>query len=175
MALELGQEGDPGAPQACPARPGGWARPLGLWAQGAPLWHFFALVFFIYSKINLRKVSSNSENVLFLHKNNTKVVLLKTASVLVSFTQIMQIRGQNKSKSVWKSRYVGDVSTPPSLTHFLSSSNSVDKLKSDKEKLLQTHLLLLVYINLTSNQVFSKDHEVNTYMITLSSHIYSYQ
>ena len=38
------------------------------------------------------------------------VVLLKTASVRVSFIQIMQIRVQNKSKSVRKSRYNGDVS-----------------------------------------------------------------
>ena len=39
-------------------------------------------------------------------------VLLKTASVLVSFIQIMQIRVQDKGKRVWKSRYVGDVSSP---------------------------------------------------------------
>ena len=38
-------------------------------------------------------------------------VLLKTASVRVSFIQIMQVRVQNKGKSVWKSRYVGDVSS----------------------------------------------------------------
>ena len=56
-------------------------------------------------------------------------VLLKTASVRVSFIQIMQVRVQNKGKSVWKSRYDGDVSTPPSLNLCLSSSNSVDKLK----------------------------------------------
>ena len=37
-------------------------------------------------------------------------VLLKTTSVRVSFIQIMQFRVQNKGKSVWKSRYVGDVS-----------------------------------------------------------------
>ena len=37
-------------------------------------------------------------------------ILLKTASVRVSSIQIMQIRVQNKGKSVWKSRYVGDVS-----------------------------------------------------------------
>ena len=42
-------------------------------------------------------------------------ILLKTASVRVSSIQIMQVRVQNKGKSVWKSRYVGDVSTPPSL------------------------------------------------------------
>ena len=37
-------------------------------------------------------------------------VLLKRASVRVSFIQIMQVRVQNKGKSVWKSRYVGDIS-----------------------------------------------------------------
>ena len=37
-------------------------------------------------------------------------VLLKTTSVRVSSIQIMQVRVQNKGKSVWKSRYVGDVS-----------------------------------------------------------------
>ena len=39
-------------------------------------------------------------------------VLLKTTSVRVSFIQIMQVRVQNKGKSVWKSRYIGDVSVP---------------------------------------------------------------
>ena len=38
-------------------------------------------------------------------------ILLKTASVRVSSIQIMQVRVQNKGKSVWKSRYDGDVST----------------------------------------------------------------
>ena len=37
-------------------------------------------------------------------------VLLKTASVRVSFIQIIQVRLQNNGKTVWKSRYVGDVS-----------------------------------------------------------------
>ena len=37
-------------------------------------------------------------------------ILLKIASVRVSSIQIMQVRVQNKGKSVWKSRYVGDVS-----------------------------------------------------------------
>ena len=36
--------------------------------------------------------------------------LLKTASVRVSSIQIMQVRVQNKGESVWKSRYVGDLS-----------------------------------------------------------------
>ena len=38
------------------------------------------------------------------------VILLKTTSVRVSSIQIMQVRVQNKGKSVWKSRYDGDVS-----------------------------------------------------------------
>ena len=66
---------------------------------------------------------------LFLHKNNTMVVLLKIASARDSSIQIMQIRVQNKGKSVRKSRYDGDVSTPPSLDLCLSSSNLVEKLK----------------------------------------------
>ena len=37
-------------------------------------------------------------------------ILLKAASVRVSSIQIMQVRVQNKGKSVWKSRYVGDIS-----------------------------------------------------------------
>ena len=37
-------------------------------------------------------------------------ILLKTTSVRVSSIQIIQVRVQNKGKSVWKSRYDGDVS-----------------------------------------------------------------
>ena len=70
---------------------------------------------------------------LFLHINNTIAILLKTASVRVTSIQIMQVRVQNKGKSVWKSRYDGDVSTPPRLNPCLSSSNSVDKLKVIKK------------------------------------------
>ena len=47
---------------------------------------------------------------MFLNINNTMAILLKTASVRVSSIQIMQVRVQNKEKSVWKSRYDGDVS-----------------------------------------------------------------
>ena len=53
-------------------------------------------------------------------------VLLKTVLVRVSSIQIMQVRVQNKVKSVWKSRYDGE---------------------SDKEKLLQT-LFALVVVNM---------------------------
>ena len=47
-------------------------------------------------------------------------ILLKTASVRVSSIQIMQVRVQNKGKSVWKSRYDGDVSSSdlaPATSH----------------------------------------------------------
>ena len=37
---------------------------------------------------------------LFLHKNNTMAILLKAAAVRVSSIQIMQVRVQNKGKSV---------------------------------------------------------------------------
>ena len=43
-------------------------------------------------------------------------ILLKTTLVQVSSIQITQVRVQNKGKSVWKSRYDGDVS--PSNTTF---------------------------------------------------------
>ena len=62
---------------------------------------------------------------LFLHKNNTMAILLKTASVRVSSIQIMQVRVQNKGRSVWKSRYVGDVSV-----HLLCSSWGQDLVPS---------------------------------------------
>ena len=48
-------------------------------------------------------------------------VLLKTASVQVSSIQIMQVIVQNKVKSVWKSRYDGDVSMPQKASPLLSS------------------------------------------------------
>ena len=98
-------------------------------------------VFFINSKNILREVSGHSENFYFC-TNNTMAILLKTASVRVSSIQIMQVRVQNKGKSVWKSRYLRDVSTPPSLNLCLSSSNSVDKMKVIKKKIYKLCLLL---------------------------------
>src|SRR3990172_2253093 len=96
-------------------------------------------------------------------------------SVRVSFIQIMKIRVQNKSKSVWKSRYDGDISTPPSLTHCLPSRNSVDKLKVTKKNFYKLCLILLLQICIASIQVFNKDYELATFTITFRSHIYSYQ
>ena len=112
---------------------------------------------------------------LFLHKNNTMAILLKTASVRVSSIQIMQVRVQNKGKSVWKSRYDGDVSTPPSLNLCLSSSNSVDKLKVIKKNFYKLCLLLLLQICKANIQVFSKYYELTIFSITPMSHVYSCQ
>ena len=88
------------------------------------------------------------------------VILLKTASVRVSCIQIMQVRVQNKGKSVWKSRYDGDVSTPPSLNLCLSSSNLVDKLKVIKKNFYKLCLIFLLQICIASIQIFSKDYEL---------------
>ena len=76
--------------------------------------------------------------------NNSMAVLLKTVSVRVNFIQIMQVRVQNKGKSVWESRYDRDVSTRPSINPCLSSSNSVDKLKEKKKNFYKLCLLLLL-------------------------------
>src|SRR6266516_657166 len=96
-------------------------------------------------------------------------ILLKTALVRVSSVQIMQIRVQNKGKRVWKSRFDGDVSTPPSLTHCFSSCNAVDKLKVIKKNFYKLCLILLLQICKASIQVFSKDHELTIFTITFRS------
>ena len=49
-------------------------------------------------------------------------ILLKTVSVRVSSIQIMQVKVQNKGKSVWKSRYDGDVSN---VNHIVDMINIV--------------------------------------------------
>src|SRR4051812_15173654 len=100
-------------------------------------------IFYIFQKYVSWSFRSFRE-LLFLHINNTMESLLKTASVRVSSIQIMQVRVQNKGKSVWRSRYDGDVSTPPSLNLCLSSSNSVDKLKVIKKNFYKLCLLLLL-------------------------------
>ena len=102
-------------------------------------------------------------------------ILLKTAPVRFSSIQIMQVRVQNKGKSVWKSRYNGDVSTPPSLSLCLSSSNSVDKPKVIKKNFYKLCLILLLQICKVGIQVFSKDYELTIFTITFRSHVYSYQ
>ena len=136
--------GGPGDPQGKGARLGGRVRPPPLWsAGGSPLVDSFTSIFYIFQNNSLLILRSFRE-LLFMHKNNTMAILLKTPSVRVSSIQIMQVRVQNKGKSVWKSRYDGDVSTPPTLNLCLSSSNSVDKLKVIKKNFYKLCLLLLL-------------------------------
>ena len=111
----------------------GVARPGALWEAGPPSPVGRGSSIFYLFQNNSLKSFVRFQELLFLLKNNTMVVLLKTTLVRVSFIQIMKIRVKNKSKSIRKSRYDGDISTPPSLTHCLSSSNSVDKLKVMKK------------------------------------------
>ena len=87
----------------------------------------------------------------------------------------MQVRVQNKGKSVWKSRYDEDVSTPPRLNLCLSSRNSGDKLKVIKKNFYKLCLILLLQICKASIQIFSKDYELTIFTITFRSHVYSYQ
>ena len=110
---------------------------------GAPGLDSCASIFLIF-QIDVPWSFRSFWELLFLHINNTMESLLKTASVRVSSIQIMQVRVQNKGKSVWKSRYDGDVSTPPRLNLCLSSSNSVNNLKVIKKNFYKLCLLLLL-------------------------------
>ena len=124
--------------------PRGRGRAPTLVARWWPPWpSSLAGIFLIFWKVSPCSFRSFRERLL-LHINNTMVILLKIASVRVSSIQIMQVRVQNKGKSVWKSRYDGDVSTPPSLNLCLSSSSSVDKLKVIKKNFYKLCLLLLL-------------------------------
>ena len=112
------------------------------WTGGGP--HDVDLsssIFYIFQN-NSPLIFRSFRELLFLHKNNTMAILLKTTSVRVSSIQIMQVIVQNKGKSVWKSRYDGDISTPSSLNLCLSSSSSVDKLKVIKKNFYKLCVLL---------------------------------
>ena len=142
VGIEVG--GASGGPRDRGARPGRRAHPPPSWTGcGAPGLDSFSSIFYIFQKLPPR-IFKTFRELLFLHKNKTMAILLKTASVRFSSIQIMQVRVQNKGKSVWKSRYDWDVSTPPSLNLCLSSSNSVDKLKVIKKIFYKLCLLLLL-------------------------------
>ena len=125
------------------AHKAGGAPPPSWTGEGPPDVDLSSSIFYIFQN-NSPLIFRSFRELLFLHENNTVAILLKTASVRVSSIQIMQVRGQNMGKSVWKSRYDGDVSTPPSLNPCLSSSNLVDKLKEKKKNFYQLCLLLLL-------------------------------
>ena len=158
VGVEVG--GAPGGPRGWGARPRGAGAPPPSWTGGGPPGLHLLQGFFYYFWIDVPWSFRSFRELLFLDINNTITILLKTTSVRVSSIQIMQVRVQNKGKSVWKSRYVGDVSTPPSLNLCLSSSNSVDKLKEIKKNFYKLYLILLLQICKASIQVFSKDYEL---------------
>ena len=126
------------------ARPGGQARPPPSWTGGGPPDVDLPSNIHNMFQNNAPLIFRSFRELLFLHKNNTMAILLKIVSVRVSSIQIMQVRVQNKGRSVWKSRYDGDVSSPPSLNLCLSSGNSVDKLKVIKKNFYKLCLLLLL-------------------------------
>ena len=132
MELELRSVELQGAHEAGGAPRGAGAPPPSWKGCGAPGLDSFTSIFYYFQKYSPWSFRLFRE-LLFLHKNNTMAILLKTPSVRVSSIHIMQVRVQNTAKSVWKSRYDGDISTPPSLNLCLSSSNSVDKLKVIKK------------------------------------------
>ena len=141
VGVEVG--GAPRGPQGRGHAPEGGNAPHPRGQGVGPLVLIFCQYFYYFQKYAPWSFRPFRE-LLFLHINNTMAILLKTASVRVSSIQIMQVRVQNKGKSVWKSRYDGDVSTPPSLNLCLSSSNSVDKLKVIKKNFYKHCLLLLL-------------------------------
>ena len=136
MQLELESERHQGAHEVGGAPPPSWT------GGGPPGLDSFTNIFYLFQKLS-PWIFRLFWELLFLHKNNTMAVLLKTTSVRVSSIRIIQVRVQNKGKSVWKSRYDRDVSTPPSLNRCLSSSISW-QTERKKEKLLQTLFALVV-------------------------------
>ena len=103
MELELRSVEQQGAHEAGGAPPPSWT------GGGPPDVDSSSSIFNIFQKYVPWSFRSFRE-LLFLHINNTMAIVLKIVSVRVSSIQIMQVRVQNKGKSVWKSRYDGDVS-----------------------------------------------------------------
>ena len=75
-----------------------------------PLVLILSPVFLYFPKSASEDFSGHSENFCFLHIKQHHGSSAENSVSRVSFIQIMQVRVQNKGKSVWKSRYVGDVS-----------------------------------------------------------------
>ena len=111
-------------PTPCPWGWGAHPLPLGTpppsWTGCGPPGLHLLRAFFIFSVTSLRGFSGHSENFCFLHMKQHHGNSAENSVSLVSFIQIMQVRVQNKGKSVWKSRYVGDVSI--SIARSLASS-----------------------------------------------------
>ena len=107
VGVEVG--GAPGGPRGRGRAQGVGAPPPSWIGYGPPGLDSFSSIFYIFQKVPPR-IFRTLRELLFLHINNTMVILLKTASVRGSSNQIMQVKVENKGKSVWKSRYDRDVS-----------------------------------------------------------------
>ena len=89
VGVENKSGGPTGSPRGTGARPRGWARTAPSWGPwDSPPVDFCSSIFYIFQKNSLLIFIAFRE-LLFLHKNNTTVVLLKTMSVRVSFNQII--------------------------------------------------------------------------------------
>ena len=120
MELELRSVERQGAHEAGGV-PKGAGTPTPSWTGGGPPdVDSSSSIFYIFQNKS-PLIFRSFQELLFLHKNNTMAILLKIASVRVSSIQIMQVRVQNKGKSVWKSRYDGDVSDNTLPSHFYPS------------------------------------------------------
>ena len=116
--------------------------PLPSWTgRGPPDVDLPSNIFYIFQN-NSPLIFRSFWELLYLHKNNTMAILLKIASVRVSSIQIVQVRVQNKGKSVWKSRYDGDVTTP--LKPLLVLKQFSWKLKVIKKNFYKLCLILLL-------------------------------
>ena len=120
MELELRSVERQGAHEAGGAPRGGKHAPTLMDRVWPPGLDSFASIFYKFQKYSPWSFRSFRE-LLFLHKNNTMAILLKTTSIRVSSIQIMQVRVQNKGKSVWKSRHDGDVSIGSSWSSNMTS------------------------------------------------------
>ena len=75
-----------------------WARPPPSWApRDSPPIDFCSSIFYIFHK-KTPLIFGAFRELLFLHKNNTMAILLKTTSARVSSIQIMQVRVQTRAK-----------------------------------------------------------------------------
>ena len=108
MELELRLVERQGAHEAGGRAQGGRRAPTLVDRWWAPWPSSFAGIFYYFRK-DVPLIFRSFRELLFPHKNNTMAILLKTASVQVSSIQIVHVRVQNKGKSVWKSRYDGDI------------------------------------------------------------------
>ena len=133
VGVEVG--GASGGPRGRGRAQGAGAPPPSWTGCGSPGLDSFSSIFYFFQKVPPRIFRTFRELSFSTHKTTSWQFCWKIVSVRVSFIQIMQVRVQNKGKSVWKSRYVGDVS--------LFISSRVLKISQKARLFIQDLLLLL--------------------------------